>query len=340
MTSLTYTAQELQTFTNAMPDKKVLILGDIMLDRYLHGDSFRISPEAPVPVVQVQRQQLLLGGAGNVARNIKSLGGEPTLFSVCGKDRAADEFGAICQEEGITAHLLAEAGRKTTSKNRLIARHQQVMRFDEEVVTALSPSEEAGLLNGITPLLAEHDVLILSDYGKGVINKSLLAGLNELIGQKNPNLKVLVDPKTPNYPLYNGVWLLTPNAKETSEATGLATRTHAEIKAAGQALLRQTNARHLLTTLGPDGMALFNSPEDIWHIPTTARNVFDVTGAGDTVIALTGLALAAGVPLLAACLIANYAAGIVVGEIGTATVNMGQLQDAIKSHSNNLLSTW
>lgn len=340
MTSLTYTAEELQAFANTMPGKKVLILGDIMLDRYLHGDSFRISPEAPVPVVQVERQQLLLGGAGNVARNIKRLGGEPILFSVCGEDRAAEEFKNICQKEGITARLLAEKNRKTTSKNRLIARHQQVMRFDEEVISDLTAAEEAGLLADIAPLLAEHDVLILSDYGKGVINKSLLAGLNNLIAQKNQNLKVLVDPKTPNYPLYKGVWLLTPNAKETSEATGLATRTHQEIKAAGQALLKQTNAKHLLTTLGPDGMALFNSPDNIWHIPTTARNVFDVTGAGDTVIALTGLALAAGIPLLAACLIANYAAGIVVGEIGTATVNMQQLQDAIKSHQSNLLSTW
>ncbi len=340
MNSETFTCTELLSHVSQLAGKKVLVYGDIMLDRYLHGDTCRISPEAPVPVVQVETHRLLMGGAGNVARNIKSLQGEVYLLSACGQDSSAEALNAICKQQGINGHLHAVSGRKTTTKNRIIARHQQVLRFDEEDVAPLPAASQTEMFELLSSLISKHDVLILSDYGKGLINKEFMQSLQLLVAKCNPQLKIIIDPKTPNYDIYSRAFMLTPNAKEASEATGLPVSSPKEIKAAGKAMLQQLGSDNLLITLGAEGMALFCGQDVVWHIPTTAQEVFDVTGAGDTVIAVSSLCLAAGVPTLAACIIANYAAGIVVGEVGASAVSKEELEAAVAKHQTSLVSAW
>lgn len=340
MTTQPYSQNDLISFAEKLPGKKVLVFGDIMLDHYLHGDTSRISPEAPVPVVQVEAHRMLMGGAGNVARNIHSLGGEVSLFSVCGDDSPASILKDICGELNINARLARISGRKTTTKNRIIARHQQVLRFDEEDVSPLPQKDLERIIEELKAALPEHNVLILSDYGKGLISKEFMLALKSHIKNAGLDIKLIVDPKTPNYPFYQDAFLITPNAKETAEATRLTVKTREEIREAGKFLLKELNLSNLLTTLGPEGMALFEGNGKIWHIPTTAKEVFDVTGAGDTVIAVVSLCLAAGIPLLASCIIANYAAGIVVGEVGASTVSQEELKAALQEHDCNLMSYW
>lgn len=334
-----YSADELIAFAERLSGKKVLVYGDIMLDRYLHGDANRISPEAPVPVVHIESLKQMMGGAGNVARNIHSLGGAVSLVSVCGNDHAGDILEEMCDDLKIDARLIRNPDRKTITKNRIIARHQQILRYDEEDLSPLTEHLQKQINQTLFPLLAEFDVLLISDYGKGLINKRFIKSLKQKIQANDINIKLIIDPKTPNYPLYNSAFLLTPNAKETSEATGLPVRNRAEIKTAGLYLKKELRLENLLTTLGAQGMALFDS-EGIWHIPTVAKDVFDVTGAGDTVIAVSSLCLAAGIPLLPACIIANYAAGIVVGEVGAASVTPYDLTKALQKHESSLVSAW
>ena len=335
-----YSQNDLISFAEKLPGKKVLVYGDIMLDHYLHGDTSRISPEAPVPVVQVEAHRMLMGGAGNVARNIHSLGGEVSLFSVCGDDNPASILENICGDLKINSRLVRIAGRKTTTKNRIIARHQQVLRFDEEDVFPLMQKDQERIMDELKAELPEHNVLILSDYGKGLINNNFMLALKSHIKNTGLDIKLIVDPKTPNYPFYQDAFLITPNTKETSEATGISIKTREELKEAGEFLLKKLGLSNLLTTLGPEGMALFESNGSIWHIPTTAKEVFDVTGAGDTVIAVVSLCLAASIPLLASCIIANYAAGIVVGEVGASTVSQEELKAVLQEHDSNLVSCW
>ncbi|MBQ4132924.1 MAG: D-glycero-beta-D-manno-heptose-7-phosphate kinase [Desulfovibrionaceae bacterium] len=335
-----YSPQELIGFTKKLVGKKVLVFGDIMLDRYLHGDANRISPEAPVPVVHIESKRKLLGGAGNVARNIKSMGGEVTLISMCGKDHAGDILAEMCEELSIDAALLRTSKRKTITKNRIIARHQQILRYDEEDVTPLDPDIHTQVIQTLLGKIPAFDVLVISDYGKGLVSNYFFDALRREIKKQNSGIKLVIDPKTPNYPLYDQAFLLTPNAKETSEASDLPVRTKEEIKTAGIYLKNKLHLNNLLTTLGPQGMVLFDSEGEIWHIPTVAKNVFDVTGAGDTVIAAAALCLAADVPLLPACIIANYAAGIVVGEVGAACVKIEELTKALEQHTTTLISTW
>lgn len=261
--------------------KRVLVVGDIMLDAYLIGDADRISPEAPVPVVRIEKERYLLGGAGNVARNIVALGGVATLAGVMGKDASADRIRGLVRDEGICGAFVALPQRPTTVKTRVMARRQQMLRLD---------SEDA----------SPHQV------------------------------KVLIDPKPSNVGLYGGSFLLTPNTKETGECAGMPVRSREEILAAGRAILEKVGCPHLLTTLGSDGMALFSGPSEVWHVPTMAQDVFDVTGAGDTVIATLGLGLAAGLPLLASCVLANYAAGLVVAQVGAAVASPDALREAIR----------
>ncbi len=314
---------------------RVLVVGDVMLDTYLIGDADRISPEAPVPVVRVEETRHTLGGAGNVARNIAALGGRPVLVGMIGSDPAGDRVDAMLREALVDSRLIRIPGRPTISKTRVLARRQQMLRLDHENNAELTPQEYARMLDALAPLLPGCDVIIVSDYGKGMVNGRLLP---HLMASSPRQPKVLVDPKPQNKAFYKGAYLLTPNAKETSEAVGLPVATRADILRAGQTLRRELAARHVLTTLGPDGMALFSageSPdgegESVLHLATAARQVFDVTGAGDTVIATIGLALAAGVPLAEACLLANYAAGIVVGKIGASTASVEELRAAVKS---------
>ena len=308
--------------------KRVLVVGDIMLDAYLIGDADRISPEAPVPVVRIEKERYLLGGAGNVARNIVALGGVATLAGVMGKDASADRIRGLVRDEGICGAFVALPQRPTTVKTRVMARRQQMLRLDSEDASPLSSADQEALLSVITEQLPAHDVVILSDYSKGIVSLSFMSRLRGLLAASPHQVKVLIDPKPSNVGLYGGSFLLTPNTKETG--AGMPVRSREEILAAGRAILEKVGCPHLLTTLGSDGMALFSGPSEVWHVPTMAQDVFDVTGAGDTVIATLGLGLAAGLPLLASCVLANYAAGLVVAQVGAAVASPDALREAIR----------
>ncbi len=344
--------------------QRVLIVGDVMLDEYLMGDAERISPEAPVPVVRVSEERLLVGGAANVARNISSLGGLPQLISVCGTGSNSQALKKALSEQGIGYNLIAIEGRPTTIKTRIMARQQQIVRIDREDATPISGPHLDAIMARLADQIPYHRVLIVSDYGKGLVTAAFMDRLLALCATQSPPPSIFVDPKTPNFHLYQGVQLLTPNAKETSEGANLPTNSTEEILAAGDAIFAKLSCTNLLTTLGAQGMALFTTdfmpvqnqlaPDimantancikcssscsqvsstlavpAVWHVPTMAQRVFDVTGAGDTVIATVALAYAAGISLLDSCILANYAAGIVVGQVGAACVTPSELSDAI-----------
>ncbi len=321
--------------------QQVVILGDIMLDRYLFGNVDRISPEAPVPVVNLTDERLTLGGAGNVAKNIRALGGLPILFGLSGQDGEGDRLRDLLQEEGIEAHLVEDPERPTIIKTRVIAHNQQVVRLDKESTAPASPGVIDSILQRLEPVLRKASVLIISDYAKGLINVHLMDGLRELLAGQPHQPRLLVDPKPKNIALYRNVFLLTPNAKEAAQCAGMSTLTHqADIIRSGRTILDSLSCENVLITLGARGMVLFEQNSPPIHIPTVAQNVYDVTGAGDTVIATLGLALAAGQSLPRASLLANYAAGYVVGELGSATATTQDLERAILQLPTPEISQW
>ncbi|WP_319541434.1 D-glycero-beta-D-manno-heptose-7-phosphate kinase [uncultured Pseudodesulfovibrio sp.] len=319
---------------------KVLIIGDLMLDHYLIGDVDRISPEAPVPVVNVKTESVVLGGAGNVGRNIVDLGGTPLLVSAVGDDRDGALLDDLCIEAGLETRIIRDANRPTTKKTRIIAHNQQVVRVDHELVAPLSEEAQDELFAILESEVNKYPVVILSDYGKGLISRSFMDRFMELIGTCAVRPKVLVDPKTVNYDLYQGVDLLTPNTKEAGEGANMTVNDRESVLMAGEALFKRLNCNNLLITLGPDGMALFEGLDTVRHIPTFARKVFDVTGAGDTVIATTALALSAGFDLLTSCTLANYAAGVVVGQVGAATTHPDELLESMDELPEPEVSQW
>ena len=335
-----FDAQRLIQAAERLSLGNVLIVGDAMLDEYLIGDADRISPEAPIPVVRVQETRLLVGGAGNVARNIKALGGSPRLVSLCGLDTKGEDLREALRREGVNAHLHGASDRPTIVKTRVLARGQQMLRIDHEKSEALNATDVAAVLNMVEAQLDACPVLVLSDYGKGLVCPAFMQGLRELCAKRAPAPLILVDPKPQNIPLFTGVHLLTPNAKETGEAAHLPVNSPEEIMQAGRTIMTAIHCERLLTTLGAQGMALFLSSGEVWHIPTIAQKVFDVTGAGDTVIATLALGLAAGLDPLDACVLANYAAGIVVGEVGAATANKTQVQEALRTLSPPEVTRW
>jgi rfaE bifunctional protein kinase chain/domain len=318
----------------------VLVVGDVMLDHYLAGDAERISPEAPIPVVRVASEKHLLGGAGNVARNIAALGGKPELASVIG----ADEPGAVIQQllskEGLPGHLVVEKRRMTTIKTRIIARNQQMLRVDREESREPDGKTLDALDSLVRTVAARHSVVVVSDYGKGVVSTRLMDALREVRAQGGKAPLILVDPKTANASLYAQADLLTPNAKEAGELAGIKASGREGVIKAGLAIFKRLRCRQLCITLGAEGMAVFERPGRVLHVPTVARNVFDVTGAGDTVMAVLALALGAGYDLLQASVLANYAAGIVVGQVGAAVATPGQLREAIRRVEPPKVETW
>lgn len=324
----------------SLAGSRVVIVGDCILDHYLVGEVSRISPEAPVPVVQVTSERHLLGGAGNVARNVQALGGSPTLIGLIGDDPAAGQLQALLAEQRIESRLVQDPARPTTRKTRVIAHNQQVVRVDREQCEPVRGPLLDQIFAGLESALHAAPVLIVSDYGKGLVTRRFMERLGELLDRLPKRPLVLVDPKVRNFPLYKGVDLLTPNTKEAAEGAGVAITDRNGILRAGLAVFRKLACRHLLITLGPDGMALFQSPEDVLHIPTAAQKVFDVTGAGDTVIAALALALAAGFSLLESCVLANHAAGIVVGEVGAAAVSAQALQDHLSTAPDLPVEAW
>lgn len=323
-----------------MAGKKVMIIGDLMLDHYLVGAVERISPEAPVPVVRVESEKFLMGGAGNVAMNIAALGGAPLLIGVVGDDREGGELEALCKKAQLSVKLLKDKTRPSTKKTRIMAQNQQICRVDSEVCGPLPPNLFDELFTYLRTELQQYSVVILSDYGKGFISEVFMERFNALLAQQEKRPLVLVDPKIVNYDLYKGVDLLTPNTKEAGEGAGMLVTDKASVLKAGRQLFERLDCRNLLITLGGDGMALFEGPDTVRHIPTFAKKVFDVTGAGDTVIAALGLALASGADLLNACTVANHAAGIVVGQVGAATATSEDLLEEVTCHEGHPVSAW
>jgi len=303
-------------------DKKVLVMGDLMLDKYIWGDVHRISPEAPVPVVEVRKDSLALGGAGNVCHNLQSLGASPIPIGVVGND-AAGRW--IRKNVPDSRGILVDRTRPTTEKTRIIAHHQQIVRVDMEKRHALSSRQE----NRVVDFLAAEtcDGLILSDYGKGLFNAPFLARILAVAREKD--MLVCVDPKINSIRHFSPAALLTPNHHEAERIVGRPCRTDDEIVRAGAEILDLVDARYLIIKRGEQGMTVFERDMPPVHIPAVTREIFDVTGAGDTVIAVAALALLSGTDILEAAILANAAAGIVVGKIGTAAATPEELLASI-----------
>jgi rfaE bifunctional protein kinase chain/domain len=301
----------------SMRGRRVFVLGDVMLDEFLWGRVSRISPEAPVPVVQVTRQSFHLGGAGNVAANVRSLGGAAVLAGVVGRDAAGERVREALAAAGVESHLVdLGRDRPTTVKTRIVAHGQQVVRADHEDPADAPARAEADLVESVRRELPSCAVLVVSDYEKGVVTASLLSRVLPLARRRR--IPVLVDPKVRHFRLYRGATVVTPNQFETEQATGLRLDGPAALGAAGLRVLSLLGCRAVLVTRGEHGVSLFERGRAPLHVPTAAREVFDVTGAGDSVIATMALALAAGASLPEAAFLANCAAGVVVGKLGTA----------------------
>jgi len=334
------TNERIEQIVGNLGRSKILILGDIMLDEYLLGQVDRISPEAPVPVVEITSSKQLLGGAANVAANIRALGEQPILLGVVGPDEASVKLNGLLAQKDITADaVITDESRQTTIKTRVIAHGQQVVRADREDRHELSADTEQRVLDKFASWADEIKAVIISDYGKGVITASLLEKVIQICQDKD--IFIGVDPKETHFFNYRLVSLITPNHHEAGFAYGLRIRSEADLLEVGAGLLRRLEARSILITRGPDGMSLFQDGAEPTHIPTFARKVFDVTGAGDTVIATFVAAVCAGADLVEAAVVANAAAGIVIGEIGTASVTPQQLRHELLLNvkNGNLVTT-
>ncbi len=318
----------LHPYLARFPGRRVLVLGDVMLDEYVWGTVSRISPEAPVPVVAVRSESLKIGGAGNVAANIAALDGVAEIVGVVGTDAAAARLTEELARAGVKADgLVADGARPTTLKSRVVAGSQHVVRFDRENDAPLPGAIRRQVLQQVRARLPHADVLLISDYAKGVIGAALVREVLALAAKaKTP---VAVDPKVQHVPLFRGVTVIAPNHHEAAAAARILVRTEGDLLRVGQTLLRKLQAQAVLITRGEAGMSLFEAARPVTHIPTFAREVYDVTGAGDTVMAVLALALAAGASLRAAAVLANYGAGVVVGKRGTATVGRGELERAL-----------
>ena len=291
----------------------VLCVGDAMLDRFVYGSVNRISPEAPIPVLRIQREQAMLGGAGNVVRNLVALGSKSSFVALIGEDAAGREVEGLLS--GIDASLVRDMDRQTTIKTRYIASSQQLLRTDSETESPVSQACQQQILDAARPYLSQVGAVVLSDYGKGVLTPMVIA---ELIAAANQlGVPVVVDPKGNDYRRYAGADVLTPNRKELIEATGMKADNDDQVIAAARHLITTCNVKSVLVTRSQDGMSLVTA-DQVAHLPAQAQEVFDVSGAGDTVIATFAAAIAAGAKPLDAARIANVAAGIVVAKVGTA----------------------
>lgn len=315
-------------------DCKVMIVGDIILDEFVYGSVERISPEAPVPVVEVEEETLLLGGAANVLNNVISLEGQTLLYGVIGMDDAGEKVLKLLEDRNCpTDGIIRDRKRRTTIKTRVIANNQQVVRFDRENRNPLSSGGLKKLKARIKDGLDGADIIIISDYGKGVISEELMEFLREI--SKDLKKPLLVDPKIRNVELYRGATYITPNHKEAENMTGIRVSDNESLCRAGNSLMEMLNCEAVIITRGEKGMSIFEKNGTVTDIPAIAREVYDVTGAGDTVIGVLGLGLAAELNLLQAAFLANVAAGIVVGEVGTAAVSSEKLRRAVRAHARN-----
>lgn len=304
--------------------QRILVVGDVMLDEFFWGRANRIAPEAPVPVVEIERESYVLGGAANVAANIRALGGLPFVVGVIGDDLAAEHLRDTLLRWHLEWHgLVVDADRPTTRKTRVMVNAHQMARFDRESRRPVSTAIETALMQKVEAWLPEVSAVAISDYDKGVLTPRFLRHL--LIQARQRGLPVALDPKPARFAHYQPVTVVTPNHHEAALVSQMPVTDEASLEAASQRLSAMLGQAHILITRGEAGMTLYESPGQFHHIPATAREVYDVTGAGDTVLATLILGLSAGLPLRQAAHLANRAAGIVVGKLGTATVRPEEL---------------
>ncbi len=328
---MTGKAKRLLALVSKFRRRRLLVVGDLMLDRFIWGDVERISPEAPVPVLRVTSESFRLGGAANVIHNITSLGGSVIACGFVGEDRTGEWLLKELRQAGIsTAGVSPLAHFQTTQKSRIIARpsHQQIVRLDRENDGVIDPKALQRIRQFVARFAARCDGIVISDYGKGVIHPELLALVSEMIASKN--LLCVADPKKENFHRYRQLTLVTPNKEEASQASGVEIHDESSLRMAGRRLLDIWQAKAVLITRGPDGMSLFRPGREVSHFSTEPRELFDVTGAGDTVVAACSLALASGSTYEEAAVIANLAAGLVGDEVGTVAVSAQRLKKAIQ----------
>ncbi|MGO9138965.1 MAG: D-glycero-beta-D-manno-heptose-7-phosphate kinase [Syntrophales bacterium] len=309
---------------------KVLVVGDIMVDHFIWGKVARISPEAPVPVVEIQSDSLLLGGCANVLNNIFSLGGKVYGAGVIGDDDMGERLLLEFRSRRInTDGIVVEANRPTTLKTRIVAHGQQVVRFDQESRQPIRPSSVEKIMKYVKKLRNDLGAIIISDYNKGVVTRQLLDSIRQVISAKG--IPVCVDPKQNDFSLYKGFDIITPNHHEAGRAAGIEIVEGNDIVKVGETILRKFDFKALLVTRGEEGMNLFESNDKTTHtvFPAEAKEVFDVTGAGDTVIGVLALCVASGATFKEAAALANIAAGIVVGKVGTATISLHELKEVL-----------
>ena len=319
--------RELIHALQALGDPRVAVVGDFMLDRYIWGDAERVSPEAPVPVVHAHREEDRLGGAGNVAANLAALGARPCCFGAAGQDSSGDLLADALRAAGAEADGLVRCGdRPTVQKIRVMARNQQMLRVDREEADALTADDEAALLAALCA--ADWQVVVLSDYGKGVLSPGLTAAVIEEAARRG--VPCLVDPKHRDFSRYRGATLVTPNRSEAEGALGRTMPDLESLARDGESLRAEAGLHGLLVTLGPEGMFLLREDAEPLHLPTMARQVYDVTGAGDTVIAMLAAAMGAGLPTETAVRLANAAAGLAVAKVGTTAVGYDELLHALR----------
>ena len=309
-------------FKNKNP--KILVIGDLMIDHYLWGKCERISPEAPVQIVNIDKESSVLGGAGNVINNLRALGSKVDVLSVIGDDLVANELKILLKDIEVQSNMLIiEKNRKTSKKSRLIASQQQVLRYDNESIENISNISEEEIINKLKTNILNYNVIILSDYGKGVLTRKLT---QEIISISNENkIKVFVDPKGKDYSKYKGAYTLTPNKKEAIEATSITIKDNKTLEEAIKKLKEECNLKVSIITLSESGIAIFD--DNLRIKPTVAREVYDVTGAGDTVIASIAFAIANDMKIDDAIQFANLAAGVVVGKIGSATATLDEIYE-------------
>ena len=307
---------------------RVLIIGDVMLDEYIWGKVERISPEAPIQVVDVQKVSHVPGGAANVANNVSALTGRVYMIGVVGNDPERKILMDGMKERGINPILFTE-DRPTIRKVRVMGHGQQLLRIDYEKRSHVEEKTVRRILEKVETLLPEIDCIVISDYAKGIVSRDLTNGLIAMVS--GHDVRIIVDPKPRNMKYFRGVDLVTPNHKEAAAYAGIEEETREDLIKIGRKMVRQLGSNCLITR-GERGMSLFSLDGSVSHVPTTARNVYDVTGAGDTVIAVVALSVAAGADFSDAATIANYAAGVVVGKLGTATLSQDELRDALERY--------
>lgn len=320
-------ATVLRQYLQRFPQASVLVVGDLILDHYVMGRVSRISPEAPVPVVHVESESIRLGGAANVYSNIMALGGKAYLCGVIGADESGKRLlKELGNTRGSLGGVVTDRERPTTRKSRVIAHNQQIVRYDIEGRSELRAPLRRKIVRYVESKIRELSCIVISDYAKGVVSSTLMTEITRVAALRR--VPVIVDPKVEHFNFYKGVTVITPNHLEATQASGMHGDDNQTINEAGAMIRQRLGCQSVLITRGEKGMSLYEGDGRSWHLPTKARQVYDVTGAGDTVIGTLALALGVGADIKTGAMMANYAAGIVVGMVGTATVSPAQLSEA------------